>query len=242
MLAAQGPVACSRNDEGWRATAYDDAFRTPVADFSSVTLAPLLTEIAAKAGGARRCPRTIHPSGRFAANPSGVAVGWNLIKGAELEILANTVDRYEDAPLRLPFGMKIVVRDGGLRHCDPLAWINATDLLCLGGSNDLYTVQVNPGLARDDIDYVQHTEVKAKKKIAPETETPIISVAVSRDRRSLIIAAGENSDSGTAKLYRVSLTSPSDPVELGPIPAESREHFTLLSNFQQPVRVDGTSH
>ncbi|MEV0235439.1 hypothetical protein [Nonomuraea sp. NPDC050786] len=365
VLAAQGPVACSWNEDGWRATAYDDAFRTPVADFSSVTLAPLLTEIAAKAGGEKAvvqspcdeevdpgvnpispdgrriavqvdfpsdsdpthvgwldlgtgtfvdltdrsnkkgyvketfsdenpgfapdgsfwflrdsqqffsagpdgrltprrvslacfnnrhestfyrvvgsvavlCPGTIHPSGRFAANPSRVAVGWNLFQGAELELLANTVERYEDAPLQLPFGMRIVMRDGGLRHCDPLAWLNATDLLCLGGSNDLYTARVNPGLARDDIDHIQHTEVKVKNKMAPETETPIISVAVSRDRRSLIIAAGENND--TAKLYRVSLASPSDPVELGPIPAESREHFTLLSNWQLPVRVDAASH
>ncbi|MEV4110253.1 hypothetical protein [Nonomuraea sp. NPDC049695] len=367
VLAAQGPVACSRNDDGWRATAYDDAFRTPVAGFSSVTLAPLLTEIAAKAGGEKAvvssicgdksdpgvspispdgrriavqvdfpssgdpthvgwldlgtgtfvdltdrsnkkgyvketfsdenpgfapdgsfwflrdseqyfsadpdgrltprkvslacfnnrhedtfyrvvgsvavlCPGTIHPSGRFAANPSGVAVGWNRIQGAELEILANTVDRYEDAPPWLPFGMKIVVRDGGLRDCHPLAWLNATDLLCSGGSNDLYTAQVNPRLARDDIDYVQHTEVKVKNEIAPKTETTITTMAISRDRRSLIIAADENEDPATAKLYRVSLTSPSAPVEIGPIPAESREHFNLLSNFQQPVRVDDTSH
>ncbi|MFI6734765.1 hypothetical protein ACIBI9_17705 [Nonomuraea sp. NPDC050451] len=367
LLAAQGPVACSWNDDGWRVTAYDDAFRTSVASFSSVTLAPLLTEIAAKADGeeavvrslcgdegdpgvspvspdgrriavqvdfpssgdpthvgwldlgtgtfvdltdrsnkkgyvketfsdkypgfapdgsfwflrdsqqyfsadpngrltprklslacftnsnedtfyrvvgsvAVMCPGTVHPSGRFAANPSRAAVGINLVQGAELDILANTVDRYGDAPLQLPFGMKIVVRDGGLRHCDPLAWINATDLLCAGGSNDFYTARINSRLARNDIEYVQHTEVKVKDEIAPATESSIITVAVSRDRRSLIIAADENDDPATAKLYRASLISPSAPVEIGPIPAESREHFTLLNNYQQPVRADDTSH
>ncbi|MET7330404.1 hypothetical protein [Nonomuraea sp. NPDC005650] len=368
VLAAQGPVACSWNDGEWRATAYDDAFRTRVASFSSVTLAPLLTEIAAKAGGEKAvvgspcgeegdpgvspvspdgrrvavqvdfpssgdpthvgwldlgtgtfvdltarsnktgyvketfsdkhpgfgpdgslwflrdsqqyfsadpdgrltprklslacfsnseedtfyrvvgsvavmCPGTVHPSGRFAADPGRVAVGINVVQGAELSILGNTVDRYGDAPLQLPFGMEIVVRDdGALRNCDPLAWIGAAELLCAGGSNDFYTARVNAALARDDVDYVQHTEVKVKNEIAPATESSIITVAVSRDRRSLIIAADENGDPATAKLYRASLVSPSAPVELGPIPAESREHFTLLSNYQQPVRAGGTSH
>ncbi|MFI7128703.1 hypothetical protein ACIBQ1_23580 [Nonomuraea sp. NPDC050153] len=367
VLAAQGPVACSWNDGGWRATAYDDAFRTRVASFSSATLAPLLTEIAAKAGGEKAvvgspcgeegdpgvspvspdgrrvavqvdfpssgdpthvgwldlgtgtfvdltarsnktgyvketfsdkhpgfapdgslwflrdsqqyfsadpngrltprklslacfsnsnedtfyrvvgsvavmCPGTVHPSGRFAADPGRVAVGINIVQGADLAILGNTVDRYGDAPDWLPFSMKIVVRDdGALRHCGPLAWISATDLLCAGGSNDFYTARVNARLARD-IDYAQHTEVKVKNEIAPATESSIITVAVSRDRRSLIIAADENDDPATAKLYRASLVSPSAPVEIGPIPAESREHFTLLSNYQQPVRVGGASH
>ncbi|MFF4617067.1 hypothetical protein [Nonomuraea jabiensis] len=366
VLAARGPVACSWNDDGWRATAYDDAFRTGVASFSSVTLAPLLTEIAAKAGGeeavvrslcgeegdpgvspvspdgrriavqvdfpsggdpthvgwldlgtgtfvdltdrsnkkgyvketfsdkypgfapdgsfwflrdsqryfsadpngrltprkvslacftnsnedtfyrvvrsvAVMCPGTVHPSGRFAADPSRVAVGMNVIQGAELDMLANAVDRYEDAPLQLPFGMEIVVRDGGLRHCDPLAWINATDLLCAGGGNDFYTARIDARLARNDVEYVQHTEVKVKNEIAPATESSIITAAVSRDRRSLIIAANENDDPATAKLYRADLISPSAPVEIGPIPAESREHFTLLNNYQQPVGAAGTS-
>ncbi|MGW4476624.1 hypothetical protein ACWENQ_43790 [Nonomuraea sp. NPDC004354] len=368
VLSAPGPVACSRNDDQWQATAYDEAFRTRTATISSTTLAPLLTEIATKVGGeeafvrslcgaegdpgispvspdGRRvavqvdfpssgdpthvgwldlstgtftdltdrsskkgyvketfsdkdpgfapdgsfwfrrdsqqyfsadpngrltprrlslacfsnrdedtfyrvvrsvavlCPGIVHPSGRFAADPGGVAVGMALVQGVELDILANTVDRYADAPIHLPFGMKVAVRDGGdLRDCNPVAWINTTDLLCTGASNDFYTVEIDPKTARNDLEYVQSTEVKVKAEIAPATETAIISVAVSRDRRSLIIAADENNSTATAKLYRASLVSPSKPVEIGPIPAESREHFTLLGNYQQPVRAASSSH
>ncbi|MEQ4720709.1 hypothetical protein [Nonomuraea sp. B19D2] len=366
LLSAPGPVACSRQDGQWQATAYDDAFRTRTATFSSTTLAPLLTEIATKAGGqeafvrslcgekgdpgispvspdgrrvavqvdfpasgdpthvgwldlgtgtftdltdksnkkgyvketfsdkypgfapdgsfwflrdsqqffsadpngrltprrlslacfsnrnedtfyqvvrsvAVMCEGTVHPSGRFAADPSGVAKGMTLVQGAELDILANTVDRYENAPLQLPFGMKVAVRDHGrLQDCSPVAWVNATDLLCAGAGNNFYTVQIDPKTARNDIEYVQSTEVKVKAEIAPVTETMISSVALSRDRRSLIIVADqENTD--TDQLYRASLVSPSDPVEIGPVPAESKEHFTLLGNYQQPVRAAGTS-
>ncbi|MFC4117113.1 hypothetical protein [Nonomuraea zeae] len=360
LLAAQGPVACSWTDEHWRVTAYDDAFRTPTASFSGATLDPLLTEIAAKAGGEKAvvrslcgetgdpgvspvspdgrrvavqvngasesedthvgwldlgtgaftdlteksnkkgyvtetfsdknpgfapdgsfwfrrglryvssgpdgkltprrlsvacithesdeiyyrvirsvavvCPGVVHPSGRFAADSTTVVEGLTSVQGAELDLVGRTIEGHDDEPMHKPFGMEIAVRgEGGLRDCHPTAWLGATDLLCAGGGNDFYIARVSPALARDDIEYVQHTEVKVKAEIAPATESSIISTALSRDRRSLIIASDANNSTDTAKLYRFSLESPSDPVEIGPIPQESRDHFTLLNNFQQPV-------
>ncbi|MDF2708108.1 MAG: hypothetical protein K0R62_3760 [Nonomuraea muscovyensis] len=352
LMAAPGPVVCSRNGDHWQATAYDDAFRTRAASFTPATIESQLAAIAAKlgaekasvrslcgaggdpgvspvspdgrrvavqvdfsAGGAlthvgwldlgtgaftdltaasdkkgyvtetfhdknpgfapdgsfwfvrdsqeyfsadptgrltrrqislacfgRRnddtyyrvvrslavlCPGTVHPSGRFAASPRGVAQWLSSVQGFQLDLLADRVDRYADAPDHLPFRMQVAVRDGGdWRDCTPVTWINATDLLCSGASNDYYTVAVDPALARDDLDHADSTKVKVKAEIAPATETSIISVAVSGDRRSLIIAAG---DAGTAKLYRAGLLNPGGPVEIGPIPAEVREGFTLHS-------------
>ncbi|GAA3610311.1 hypothetical protein GCM10022419_114140 [Nonomuraea rosea] len=362
LLAAQGPVVCSRAGEHWRVTAYDDAFRTPAVSFSSATLQPLLTEIAAKAGGeeaaatvrslcgdtgdpgvspvspdgrriavqvdgasdgdpkhvgwldlgtgaftdlteqsnkkgyvtetfsddrpgfapdgslwfrrglryysadpkgtltSRRlsiaciknesdeiyyrvirsiavvCPGVVHPSGKFAADPTTVAKGWSTVRGAELDLIGRTIDGHDDEPMHKPFGMEIVVRDDGrLRGCLPLAWLGTTELLCQGGGNDFYTARVSPELARDDIEYVQNVEIKAVKEVAPATESSIISAALSKDRRSLILASDPDGDIDTAKLYRVGLEPTSAPVEVGPIPQESKDDFTLLNNFQHPM-------
>lgn len=345
LMSAPGPVICSRSGDHWQAVAYDDAFRTRTASFSSATIQPHLTEVAAKAGGdeasvrslcedgvssvspdgrrvavevgladdtdthvgwldlgtgeftdltaasnkkgyvsetfsdekpgfaadgslwflrdhqeyfsadptgrltprelslacfGRRgddtyhhvvksvavlCPGTVHPSGRFAASPRGVAQWLSTVQGFQLDLLARKVDRYSDAPDFRPFAMQVAVRDDGeWRDCTPVTWIDATDLLCAGGGNDFYTVAVDPALARGDLDHAQSTKVRVKAEIAPATETSIISVAVSRDRRSLIIAAG---DDGSAKLYRADLAAPGGPVEIGPVPAEVRENFTL---------------
>ena len=182
------------------------------------------------------CPGTVHPSGKFVADFTTVVKGLTSVQGAELDLVDRTIEGHGDEPMQKPFGMEIAVRnDGRLRDCHPTAWLSTTDLLCAGGSNDFYIAEVDPGLARDDIEYVQHTAVKVKAEIAPATESSIISTALSRDRRSLIIAFDANNSTATAKLYRISLESPSDPVEIGPIPQESRDHFTLLNNFQQPV-------
>ncbi|MEU8403813.1 hypothetical protein AB0C28_52305 [Nonomuraea sp. NPDC048892] len=358
LLAARGPVACSRDGAHWRVTAYDDAFRTPAATFSSAMLQPLLTEIATNgrkavvrslcgetgdpgispvspdgrrlavqvdgASGsdpthvgwldlgtgaftdltersnmkgyvtktfsdsrpgfasdgsfwfrrglrfysaaqdgtpvARRlsmacvkneseeiyyrvvgqvavvCPGTVHPSGRFAADPTTVAKGMRSVRGAELDLVGRTIVGHDDEPMMKPFGMEVVVRDGGgLRDCLPLAWLGAAELLCQGGSNDFYTARVSPRLARDDIEYVQDTEVEVIKEIAPATESAILSVALTKDRRSLIIASSANDGAGVGKLYRTGLEPPSGLVELGPIPPESKDHFTLLNNFQHPL-------
>ncbi|WP_231618463.1 hypothetical protein [Nonomuraea sp. SBT364] len=182
------------------------------------------------------CPGTVHPSGKFAADSTTVVKGLTSVQGAELDLVDATIEGHGDEPMRKPFGMEIAVRDDGrLRGCRPTAWLGTTDLLCAGGGNDFYVAEVDPGLARDDIEYAQHTEVKVKAEIAPATESSIISTALSRDRRSLIIASSANDGTDAAKLYRVSLESPSDPVELGPIPQDARDHFTLLNHFQHPV-------
>jgi hypothetical protein len=353
-------VVCSRADEHWRVTAYDDAFRTPAVSFSSATLQPLLTEIAAKAGGeetevrslcgdtgdpgvspvspdGRRiavqvngtsehdskhvgwldlgtgaftdltersnkkgyvtetfsddrpgfapdgslwfrrglryysadskglltprrlsiaciknesdeiyyrvirsiavvCPGVVHPSGRFAADPTTVAKGLSSVRGAELDLIDRTIDGHDDEPMHKPFGMEVVVRDdGGLRGCLPLAWLDTTELLCQGGDNDFYTARVAPRLARDDVEYVQNVEVKVLREVAPATQSSVIAAALSKDRRSLIIASGAGNDIDTAKLYRVGLEPVSAPVELGPVPQEARLGFTLLNNFQHPM-------
>ncbi|MFG3441200.1 hypothetical protein ACGF0J_28455 [Nonomuraea sp. NPDC047897] len=348
LMSAPGPVVCSRSGDHWQAAAYDDAFRTRTAHFSSATIEPHLMEVAAKAGGdeasvrglceagvssvspdgrrvavevgladstgtrvgwldlgtgvftdvtatsnkkgyvsrtftdekpgfaadgsfwflrdhqeyvsadptGRLTPRqlslacfgrrgddtyhhvvksvavlcpggVVHPSGRFAAASRGVAQWLSTVQGFQLDLIAKKVDRYSDAPDFKPFAMQVAVRDDGeWRDCTPVTWLDATDLLCAGASNDYYTVAVDPALARGDLEHVQSTKVKVKAEIAPATETPIISVAVSRDRRSLIIAAGDD-EAGTAKLYRASLVTPGDPVEIGPVPAELRENLAL---------------
>ncbi|WP_406313398.1 hypothetical protein OHA77_33830 [Streptosporangium sp. NBC_01639] len=183
------------------------------------------------------CPGTVHPSGTFAADPRNVAVRFSSVAGFELDVLADRVDRFADGPIHSPFSVQVAVRDDGeLRDCTPVAWVNATDLLCAGSSNDFYTVRIDPAAARADLEYAETTEVGVKAEIAPATETTIVSIAVSRDRQSLIIAAGEDAQAGTAKLYRASLTSPADPVEIGPVPAGAGSDFTLLGNFQ---KIDG---
>ncbi|MFF5212253.1 hypothetical protein [Streptosporangium sp. NPDC000396] len=180
------------------------------------------------------CPGTVHPSGTFAADPSKVAVKLSLVAGFELDVLARKVDRFADAPIHNPLSVKVAVRDdGGLRDCTPVAWINSTDLLCAGSSNDFYTVRIDPAAARADLEYVETIEVGVKAEIAPATEATIMSIAISRDRQSLIIAASEDATASTAKLYRASLTSPSGPVELGPIPAGVGSDLAFLGNFQK---------
>lgn len=180
------------------------------------------------------CPRTIHPSGKFAADPTKVAVGIYTADGFRLDLLARKVDRFSDAPIHRPLSMRVVVRDRGeLRGCTPMAWVDTDDLLCMSPGNDFYTVRVNPAAARDDYDYVRTIEVKVKAEIAPATESRIVSVAVSHDRRSLLIASSPDGEASTTKLYRASLTAPSEPVELGPLPAGVPGDFTFLGNFQK---------
>ncbi|UBU17891.1 hypothetical protein [Nonomuraea gerenzanensis] len=362
LLAARGPVVCTRTGEEWRVTAYDDAFRTPAASLSSTTLQPLLTEIAARAGGEKAvvrslcgatgdpgvspvspdgrriavqvngpnehadqhvgwldlgtgaftdltarsnkkgyvtetfsddrpgfapdgslwfrrglryysaapdgtltpralsmaciknesddiyyrvvgpvavvCPGVVHPSGKFAADPTTVAKGLMSVPGAELDLLSRTIDGHDDEPMHKPFGMEVVVRDDGrLRGCTPLAWLGTSELLCQGGGNDFYTARVAPELARDEVEYVQNVEVKVVRELAPATESSIVSVALSKDRRSLIIASAAEGELETAKLYRVGLEPASAPVEIGPVPDGSVHEFTLLNNFQHPVNA-----
>ncbi|GAA2210127.1 hypothetical protein GCM10009850_055860 [Nonomuraea monospora] len=184
------------------------------------------------------CPATVHPSGRFAADPRRVSAGLSTAAGFELDVLADTVESYSDAPDFSAFSMQIAVRGaGGLRDCAPEAWIDATELLCSGAGNSYYTVAIDGRLARGDLEYAQDTKVAPKTEIAPATETQIYSTALTRDRGSLIVAAGD--DDGPATLYRLDLTTPGDPVEIGPVPAESRDGFTLMDNYQQPVGGSG---
>ncbi|MBN6056693.1 hypothetical protein JYK22_32495 [Nonomuraea sp. RK-328] len=154
------------------------------------------------------CPAAVHPSGRFV-----VRTGMFGLTFAPLAV--------EDA-----YYTRASVRG---RACAAVAWVNATELLCKGNDNGFYTARVNPAAVQDDPEYVHDITLNLKAEIAPATENTIMAVALTRDRRSLIIAAEDDAD--TAKIYRASLVTPSDPVEVGPVPPEVRESFTLLGNF-----------
>ncbi|MEV4574898.1 hypothetical protein AB0K16_16740 [Nonomuraea jabiensis] len=59
-----------------------------------------------------------------------------------------------------------------------------------------------------------------------------------RAPQGVLTAAG---DHGRAATFTAGAGWGSAPVEIGPIPAESREHFTLLDDYQQPVGAARTS-
>ncbi|GAA2334224.1 hypothetical protein [Streptomyces cuspidosporus] len=178
------------------------------------------------------CPRTINPSGKYAASPATVAVGFSSVDGFDLDPLSNEIDTFGDAPLHGPFSNQVVVRDDDdLRGCTPLAWLTSEELLCKGPSNDFFTVRVDPSKARE-VDAMHTVEVGVKAEIAPATENTILAMAVSADRESLYIASRENRAGAQVKLHRAGLTSPGDPEELGALPKGVGEDFAFRTNFQ----------
>ncbi|MDW6063180.1 hypothetical protein SAZ11_40690 [Streptomyces sp. FXJ1.4098] len=179
------------------------------------------------------CPRVIHPSGKFAASPTTVAVGLYTVDGFDLSVLGPRIDRLSDDPDVGALTNQVVVRDDGdLRGCVPMSWISAADLLCQGSSNDFFIIRVDVSKARDDLDAMHTVEVGVRREVAPATENKIFSVAVAKDRRSIYIASSQSGEDADVKLYRASLTTPGEPEELGPLPQGVGDDFVLRGNFQ----------
>ncbi|MEU1789051.1 hypothetical protein ABZ553_24930 [Streptomyces sparsogenes] len=142
------------------------------------------------------CPRIIHPSGKFAASPTTVAVGLYTVGGFNISVLGPRIDRLSDDPTEGTVTNQVVVRDDGdLRSCAPMAWINAADLLCQGEDNDFFTIRVDTSKARDG-----RVEVGVEREVAPATENEIFSVAVAKDRRSIYIASSQSGEADDVKL------------------------------------------
>jgi hypothetical protein len=179
------------------------------------------------------CPRLIHPSGKFAVYPDTIIDGIYSHDGFDLDLLAPQMDRRGDDTVFGDPTDQMVVRDGGdERDCEPVAWINADDLLCQGASNTFFTVRVDASKLGKRADTFDPLEARVKAEIARETDNKILSVAVSTDRQYLYIAAKEVLDEGDVKLYRASLTSPGEPEELGPLPPGVGDDFLFRGNCQ----------
>ncbi|MDT0542498.1 MULTISPECIES: hypothetical protein [Streptomyces] len=176
------------------------------------------------------CPRLIHPSGKFAVSPGKIIDGIDSYDGFDLDLLAPHMDRLDDDTVFGDPTDQMVVRDGDdVRDCDPVAWINADDVLCEEASA-FFTVRADASELGGKPDGPLAAEVKAE--IAPETDNKILSVALSTDRQYLYIASKEVLDDGDIKLYRAGLTSPGRPEELGPLPQGVGDDFVLRGNFQ----------
>ncbi|MES4909341.1 MULTISPECIES: hypothetical protein [unclassified Streptomyces] len=177
------------------------------------------------------CPRLIHPSGKFAVYPGTIIDGIDSYDGFDLDLLEPRMDRRGDDTVFGDPTDQMVVREGDdARDCDPVAWINADDILCEGASNAFFTVRADASELGKKSDGPLEAEVKAE--IAGETDNKILSVALSTDRQYLYIAAEEVLDEGDIKLYRASLTSPGEPEELGPLPQGVGDDFIFRGNAQ----------
>ncbi|MER7790986.1 hypothetical protein [Streptomyces sp. NPDC097640] len=177
------------------------------------------------------CPRLIHPSGKFAVSPGRIIDGIDSYDGFDLDLLAPHMDRLDDDTVFGDPSDQMVVRDGDeTRDCDPVAWINADDVLCEGASNTFFSVRADASEMGNKPDGPLEAVVKAE--IAPETESKVLSVAVSADRQYLYIASEDVLNDGGVKLYRAGLTSPGEPEELGSLPQGVGDDFVLRGNFQ----------
>ncbi|KAK1178815.1 hypothetical protein B7755_012105 [Streptomyces sp. NBS 14/10] len=182
------------------------------------------------------CPRLIHPSGKFAVSPGTVIDGIDSYDGFDLDLLAPQMDRLDDDTAFGDPTDQMVVRDGDgdgdgdVRDCDPVAWINADDVLCEGASDAFFSVRADASELGKKPDGPLEAQVKAE--IAPETDNEVLSVAMSADRQYLYIASEDTLDDGGVKLYRAGLTSPGEPEELGPLPQGVGDDFVLRGNFQ----------
>ncbi|MFK4265478.1 hypothetical protein [Streptomyces milbemycinicus] len=182
------------------------------------------------------CPRLIHPSGKFAVSPGTIIDGIDSYDGFDLDLLAPQMDRLDDDTAFGDPTDQMFVRDGDgdgdVRDCDPVAWINADDILCEGASNTFFTVRADASELGERPDGSDPLEAEVKAEIARETNNKILSVAMSADRQYLYIASEEILDDGGVKLYRAGLTAPGEPEELGPLPQGVGDDFILRGNFQ----------
>ncbi|MEU6890152.1 hypothetical protein ABZ918_34260 [Streptomyces viridosporus] len=167
------------------------------------------------------CLDPVHPNGKFVAHGHEVFVaGGTAADRFGYEVIGTGIETFADRPLSGHWvrQAEVVGIDGDGKYCSPTTWLNGSELLCRGGSSELYTVEVNPARAQSDLKGPETDVLKEKTKITPPTSRGVKAVVITPDRSSVYLFTGSDGQGDQGKIYRASLTNPGQPQEVGPLP------------------------